>query len=237
MTPILYLIPAPLGEVPVEQVLLPADRELVKSLQFFVVEELRTGRRYLSKLGLIVPDLQLGTLNEHTSPESLEALIQPMVEGHAMGLISEAGLPAVADPGADLVALAHKKGFCVHPMVGPSSLMLALMASGLNGQHFAFNGYLPVKPEERKARIKELERRSRGESQTQLFIETPYRNQAIFQSLLETCAPSTRITVAANLTMPHAFICTRTIEAWKMHIPDFEGALHKVPCVFLLLAN
>lgn len=235
-TPVLYLIPSPLGDTPPSGVL-PSDHiEMVRTLQYFVVEELRTARRYLSALGLDVRLLEFGVLNEHTSPGELNGLLEPLRKGHSMGMLSEAGLPAVADPGADLVALAHRGGFPVVPLAGPSSLMLALMASGLNGQKFAFQGYLPVKPELRDKRIRVLEKQSALEQQTQIFIETPYRNESLFLALLTCCSASSRLTVAINLTMPDAFICTRTIGEWKGMEPDFSTVYKKKPCVFLLLA-
>lgn len=236
MKPVLYLIPSPLSDMPVTGVL-PSDcLDRVRNLTYFVVEELRTARRYLSRAGLSVATLHFSELNEHTRDEELYPLLEPLRKGYSMGLISEAGLPAVADPGAGLVALAHKEGFPVEPMPGPSSLMMALMASGLNGQQFAFNGYLPVKPEARRRRIKELEKRSGAEGQTQLFIETPYRNGALMNDLLDTCMGSTRLTLAIDLTSSESFICTLTVEEWKKNKPDFEVKWHKKPCVFILQA-
>ncbi len=234
--PALYLVPAPLGDTTPSGVL-PADHvEMVRKLDCFIVEEPRTARRYLSALGLDVRSLELEVLNEHTSPAELNGLLEPLRKGRSVGLLSEAGLPAVADPGAELVALAHRGGFQVIPLVGPSSLMLALMASGLNGQKFAFQGYLPVKSGLRDKRIRALERQSAQENQTQIFIETPYRNESLFRALLDCCAPGTRLAVAFNLTLPDAFICTRTVGEWKGKEPDFSAAYRKKPCVFLLQA-
>ena len=230
---ILYLIPAPLAEGPLINTLPEATLALILRLRCFVVEELRTGRRYLSSAGLKgqLDDLLFFVLNEHTDPAALDSMLQPLLEGRDVGLLSEAGLPAVADPGAALVALAHQKGIKVVPLVGPSSLMLALMASGLNGQSFAFAGYLPVQPLERKATIRQLEKRSMQENQTQIFIETPYRNMALFEAILEVCAPQTRLCIAANLTAADAFIATRTIGQWRCTaVPP----VHKVPAVFVL---
>jgi 16S rRNA (cytidine1402-2'-O)-methyltransferase len=160
-------------------------------------------------------------------------MLQPLLEGRDMGLLSEAGLPAVADPGSGIVALAHQKGIQVVPLTGPSSLMLALMASGLNGQSFAFAGYLPVKSQERKAAIKQLEKRAAQENQTQLFIETPYRNMALLGAILETCAPQTMLCVAANLTTSDAFVATKTVAQWRSVSPP---PIHKIPTVFALQA-
>jgi 16S rRNA (cytidine1402-2'-O)-methyltransferase len=204
-------------------------------LRYFVVEETRTARRYLSKAKVATPidTLTFFTLNEHTAQETVAPFLQPALDGHDIGLLSEAGVPAVADPGAALVRLAHTKCIEVVPLVGPSSLLLALMASGLNGQSFAFAGYLPVKPHERQQRIKQLERLSASGKQTQLFIETPYRNQSLFNDILKIAAPATRVCVAANLTQPDAFVRTASVAEWKaVAAPD----IHKKPCVFLLLA-
>ncbi|HHV02947.1 MAG: SAM-dependent methyltransferase [Bacteroidales bacterium] len=234
--PVLYLIPSPLGNTPPSLVLPAGHIETIRTIQCFAVEELRTARRFLSALGLHVESLELELLNEHTSPEEMESLLAPLREGRSMGMISEAGLPAVADPGAELIALAHRNGFNVAPLVGPSSLMLALMASGLNGQKFAFQGYLPVKSALRDKKIRELEKLSGREHQTQIFIETPYRNESLYRALLSCCAPGTRLTIAINLTMPDAFISTRTIGEWKQFRPGSDGLFRKKPCVFLILA-
>lgn len=229
----LYLIPSPLGENDLAEVLPDAVLERARSIGTFVVEEVRTARRYLSKAGLRghIDELRFFTLNEHTPPEEVEELLGLFDEGD-VGLISEAGLPAVADPGAQLVALCHSRGIRVVPLVGPSSLMLALMASGLNGQSFAFCGYLPAKPEERRKAIRAAEKRSAELSQTQIFIETPYRNDAFMKDLAEFCHPSTKITMAADITLPSETIATKTAAQWRKALPS----IGKRPCVFLLLA-
>ena len=233
----LFLIPAPLGDsAPVDTVIPVGTLEVLRSIRYFVVEELRTARRYLSKASIGVPidSLHFFELNEHTPPEQdISSYLQAALEGHNIALLSEAGVPAVADPGARLVRLAHQKSIPVVPLTGPSSLLLALMASGLNGQNFAFAGYLPVKPPERQQRLRLLEKRSAAEQQTQLFIETPYRNEALLADILSVCRPGTLLCVAANLTEPDAFIKTQTIAGWKTTHVD----LHKKPCVFLLLAE
>ncbi|MCL2319576.1 MAG: SAM-dependent methyltransferase, partial [Treponema sp.] len=187
----LFLIPAPIGDVDLGTVLPQGTIDVLRGLHFFAAEELRTARRYLKKAGIKTPIEQLVffELNEHTPGKDIPALLQPALEGNDMGLLSEAGVPAVADPGADLVALAHRRHIEVIPLVGPSSLLLALMASGLNGQSFAFAGYLPVKPRERQNRLRQLEKRSITERQTQLFIETPSRNNVVLNDLLTVCAP------------------------------------------------
>ncbi len=197
------------------------------------MEELRTARRVLSRYGLRghIDELEFHVLNEHTSPQEVEAMLS-LFDGQDVGLLSEAGLPAVADPGAALVALCHRHGIRVVPLVGPSSLMLALMASGLNGQSFAFRGYIPAKTEERRSAIKGLEKQSRSLSQSQILIETPYRNDALLADLLRELAPETRLCVAADLTLPTQYIRTDTVAGWRK-TPVTVG---KRPCVFILLA-
>lgn len=231
---VLYLIPSPLGDGPVEAVLPAGVLEVLPGLQCFVVEEVRTARRFLSAAGLKghIQDLEFHTLNEHTTPQEVEALASLFDDGRDVGLISEAGLPAVADPGAALVALCHRHGIKVVPLTGPSSLMMALMASGLNGQSFAFVGYIPAKSEERKGAIRRLEKRSLAENQTQILIETPYRNDSLMADLVATLDPRTRLCVAVNITCPDEFIQTRTVAQWKKQLPE----LGKRPCVFLILA-
>ena len=229
----LYLIPSPLGENEPGEVLPEAVIERARSLRTFVVEEVRTVRRYLSKAGLKghIDELQFFTLNEHTTPKEVEELLGLFDTGD-VGLISEAGLPAVADPGAQLVALCHSHGIRVVPLVGPSSLMLALMASGLNGQSFAFAGYLPAKPDERRKAIRAAEKRSAELHQTQIFIETPYRNDAFLRDLSEVCRPTTKICIAADITLPTETILTRSAGEWKKSLLS----IGKRPCVFLILA-
>ena len=208
--------------------------EKLQHINHYVVEEFRTVRRYLSRAGLKgqIDQLQMYELNEHTPAAQIEGYIKILQEGNDVGLISEAGLPAVADPGAQLVALAHNYGIEVVPFVGPSSLMLALMGSGLNGQCFAFTGYLPVKPDERKAKIKLIEKVSAQLNQSQIIIETPYRNGQLFADLLAVCSPKTRICVAADITLPTQTIITRSVAAWKKSPIE----IGKRPCVFVLLA-
>ena len=230
----LYLIPSPLGENEPSEVIPMPVLESLKNFTTFVVEEVRTARRYLSKAGLKghIGELQFFELNEHTEPEVIEGYLRLFEGGNDVALISEAGLPAVADPGAQLVALAHRHGIEVIPAVGPSSLMLALMASGLNGQSFAFCGYIPAKTDERRSKLKTLEKVSAQLKQTQILIETPYRNDSLFADILQVCCPSTRVCIAANITMPDAYIMTRKVSEWKK-----EGlVIGKRPCVFLILA-
>lgn len=229
----LLLIPSPLGDNDPMEVIPGPVLDALQSISTFVVEEVRTARRYLSKAGLKgkIGDLEFHQLNEHTTPTEVESYLSLFDDGRDVGLITEAGLPAVADPGAQLVALCHRHGIEVIPFVGPSSLMLALMASGLNGQSFAFLGYLPAKTEERRAALRNIEKRSSAANQTQIFIETPYRNDSLFKDILSSCQGRTRITVAANITMPDAYIRTLSVAQWKKE----NLVIGKRPCVFLLL--
>ena len=230
----LYLIPSPLGEYEPAEVIPEGTLRVLKGLQTFVVEETRTARRYLSAAGLKghIAELEFHELNEHTAPAEVEALL-PLFERGDVGLISEAGLPAVADPGAALVALCHRHGISVVPLVGPSSLMLALMASGLDGQSFAFRGYLPAKTDERRAAIRRLEKDSAALHQSQIFIETPYRNDSLLGDLLEQLSPATRLCLAADITLGDAFIHTDSVAGWRKNKP----VIGKRPCVFIILAK
>ena len=208
---------------------------MLPSITTYVVEAVRTARRYLSAAGLKghVQDLEFHELNEHTTPEEVEALMKLFEDGRDVGLITEAGLPAVADPGAQLVRLCHRHGVEVVPMSGPSSLMLALMASGLNGQSFAFLGYLPAKTEERKQALRSIEKHSSTARQTKIFIETPYRNDSLLADILSVCRADTEVCIAANITMPDAVIRTKTAGEWKKSVPT----IGKRPCVFLILGH
>ena len=230
----LYLIPSPLGENDPSEVIPAPVLESLKGFRTFVVEEIRTARRYLSRAGLkgSIGELEFFELNEHTDQATIEGYIRLFDNGNNVALISEAGLPAVADPGAQLVALAHRNGIAVVPAVGPSSLMMALMSSGLNGQSFAFCGYIPANTEERRSRLRTLEKISGQFRQTQIIIETPYRNDSLFADILAVCGASTKVCVAANITMPDAYIMTKKVSEWKK-----EGlVIGKRPCVFLILA-
>lgn len=233
---ILYLIPASLGEAPWAATH-PADvRTLACQLDYFVVENSRTARAELKRLEHPRPlrELDIRELPEKPTSIDLDELLAPVLAGGNAGLMSEAGCPAVADPGALLVRRAHEKGLRVVPLVGPSSLLLSLMASGLNGQSFAFHGYLPVEEPARTKRIRELEAESRQYNRSQLFIETPYRNEKLFAALLTTCTPSTRLCVARALTTPEEWVASRSIAQWKKAAPP---ELAKRPTVFLLLAE
>lgn len=230
----LYLIPSPLGDNDLSEVIPSFVLGIIREIDLYVVEEVRTARRYLSRAGLKgqIDGVEFVTLNEHTSPEEVEEMASLFDGGRDVGLISEAGLPAVADPGATLVALCHRTGVEVVPLTGPSSLMMALMGSGLNGQSFAFCGYLPAKPDARRATIRSIEKTSAAKRQTQIFIETPYRNDAMFSDLLRNCSPDTEICVAADITMPDQFIRTMTVSGWRKE----NLTIGKRPCVFLMLA-
>lgn len=232
MIPALYLIPNLLGDTPVEQVLPPYNHEIIMGIRHFIVEDVRTARRFLKLVdrSIDIDQLTFYTLNKHTNPEEVASMLRPLEEGSPMGVISEAGCPAVADPGADVVAIAQRKGLQVIPLVGPSSIILAVMGSGFNGQSFAFNGYLPIEPDERIKTIKKLEQRAYTENQTQLFIETPYRNAKMMADILKACRPQTHLCIAAGLTTKDEYIKTRTVKEWTGKLP----ALEKIPCIFLI---
>lgn len=231
----LYLIPCPIDpDGGVDAVLPVRNRDVIASLDYFIVENVRSARRFLSKCGLTerIDASEFRELNEHTvAAADIEALVKPVAEGRSAGVISEAGVPAVADPGAAVVALCHKKGIRVVPLTGPSSIIMAVMASGLNGQSFAFNGYLPVKTPERIKAIRFFERRAVAEHQTQVFIETPYRNLTLWEQLMQTCAPSTMLTVAADITAEGEYIVTRTVGEWRQcGVPD----IGRRPAIFAI---
>lgn len=231
----IYMIPCPISdERDVWDVLPKHNLEVMNSLDYFIVENVRSARRFLSRAGIErkIDELEFVELNEHTtSAEEVERMLRPVLEGRSAGVISEAGVPGVADPGADIVALAHRNGVRVVPLVGPSSILMSVMASGLNGQSFAFVGYLPIKDGERSKRLRELERRVRDERQSQLFIEAPYRNVKLFDTLVRSVAPTLRLTVATDITAPEEYIATLTIAEWrKRGVPDIA----KRPTIFLL---
>ena len=247
---ILYLIPNTLGTMaddtmdPLRHIIPAQVQAITAGLDYFVAENAKTTRGFLklvaANITLIKPlqEIEIAELNVNTDAARLPLLLAPLLAGRDAGLISEAGVPAVADPGANLVRLAHAKGITVRPLVGPSSLLLSVMASGLNGQSFAFNGYLPTDAAQRVKRIRELEQRSRTEKQTQLFIETPYRNGAMLEALTANCQANTLICVATDLTLASESVRTQTATQWKSQLaagktPDF----HKKPTVFLLLAE
>ena len=231
----LFLIPVTLGKSTNSSVLPDGVMECARLLTHFIAENAKSARAFLKSLPSSIPlqQLHICELNEHTGTEELSGSLTPLLSGTDVGLISEAGCPAVADPGANLVALAHELGITVVPLVGPSSILLALMASGLSGQNFAFHGYLPAKEDQRRKRILELERDSRKERRTQLFIETPYRNRQMMQTLVDTCAAQTRIGIATDLTLDSEQIMTLPSGDWKRcGLPDID----RRPTVFLLQA-
>ena len=211
----LYLIPVLLGDTTVERVLPSYNKEVILGIRHFIVEDVRSARRFLKKVDkdINIDELQFYPLNKHTSPQDISGYLKPLEEGNPMGVISEAGCPAVADP-----------------LIGPSSIILSVMGSGFNGQSFAFNGYLPIEPTERGKKLKALEQRAAIEHQTQLFIETPYRNNKMVEDILKNCRPQTRLCIAANITCEDEYIKTKTLKEWKGHVPD----LSKIPCIFLL---
>jgi 16S rRNA (cytidine1402-2'-O)-methyltransferase len=245
----LYLIPNTLGPTDaaphaLSHILPEQVQDIASKLDYFVAENAKTARAFLKLVAIDHPlarplqDIQIAELNVNTPPQALAALLAPLLDGRDAGLVSEAGVPAVADPGADLVRLAHQHGVNVRPLVGPSSLLLAVMASGLNGQSFAFNGYLPTDAAQRTKRIQQLEQRSRSEKQTQLLIETPYRNGAMLEALVAGCQPGTLVCVATDLSLTTETVRTQTAAKWKTQLaagkaPDF----HKKPTVFLFLAQ
>lgn len=229
----LFLIPVTLGETPVSKVLPAYNREIIVSLRYFIVENVRTARRFLKQTEpeINIDELTFFTLNKHTSRKDLSGFLQPVKDGFPVGVLSEAGCPAIADPGADVVALAQQKQIPVVPLVGPSSILLSLMASGFNGQNFAFSGYLPIDTEQRVKTLKTLEQRMISENQTQIFIETPYRNNAMAETILKTLKPSTRFCIAADITLETEWIKTQSIADWKKQkLPD----LSKRPSIFLV---
>lgn len=246
----LFLVPNTLGPAAAGSTdplaaLIPTQVQAVTArLEYFIAENAKTARAFLKLVALQHPlanplqEIRIAELNVNTAENALPGLLQPLLEGQDAGLISEAGVPAVADPGANLVRLAHARGICVRPLVGPSSLLLAVMASGLNGQSFAFNGYLPVDAGQRARQLRMLEERSRKERQTQLFIETPYRNAALLATLADTCQPGTLLCVATDLSLATESVVTQTAGAWKKQLAAGKAPdLHKRPTVFLLLGQ
>lgn len=231
----LYLIPTPLADDVKRQVLSPEIADVIAQTTYFLVENVRTARRFISglKLGIDIQSLQFEILDKDTDLASIRTFLQPALVGKDLGVLSEAGCPAVADPGARAVAEAHKLGIVIVPLVGPSSILLALMGSGFSGQCFAFQGYLPIQEKDRELAIKEAEKLSAKKLQTQIWIETPYRNMALFDAFLKTCLPNSYLCVASQLTAPDEWICTKSIRDWRRAIlPD----LHKKPTIFLLQA-
>ncbi len=231
----LLMVPVTLGDDNLSYVIPNDVLKLVQNLEYFVVENEKSARRFLGsvKTNKPVRELNFQLLNEHSAEKDLPALIAPLIAGHDVGMLSEAGCPGIADPGAILAALAHRKGIKVSPLVGPSSILLSLMASGFNGQQFAFLGYLPSDKVARVNKLKEIEKHSQRLTETQIFIETPYRNQHMLEDILASCSANTRLCIARNVSLEGEFVVSKTIAEWKKHeLPE----LHKQPTVFLLLA-
>ncbi|MDH8701878.1 16S rRNA (cytidine1402-2'-O)-methyltransferase [Dysgonomonadaceae bacterium PH5-43] len=228
----LFLIPVTLGDTEISRVLPEYNKEVILSLKYFIVENIRSARRFLKQTdsSINIDELTFFTLNKHTTQEELSGYLDPIKENNSIGIISEAGCPAIADPGADVVAIAQQKNIKVVPLIGPSSILLALMASGFNGQSFAFNGYLPIEVNQRIKTLKELETLIYSKSQTQLFIETPYRNNKMLEEIVKTCRPTTKLCIAADITLSNEYIKTKTIADWKKALPD----LGKRQCIFSL---
>ena len=230
----LYLIPTTLGDNEPLEVLPISIKRAVENINYFIVENEKSARRFIKKINprKSQPGLHIELLNKYTEASSITTFLDPCEQGEDVGILSEAGCPGVADPGADVVAIAHERGIRVVPLVGPSSILLALMASGLNGQNFAFNGYLPIDNHERKLELKALEKLSREKGQTQIFIETPYRNDKLFGELLKVLSNKTQLCVATDITLATEQITTTTVEEWK----DIVIELHKRPTIFLIQA-
>lgn len=234
---IIYLMPTPISEDDdtIVKSLPQYNLDILKEIRYFVVENTRTARRFISKckLGITIDSLHFVELNEHTPDNEVEELLRPILEGENCAIMSEAGVPAIADPGANLVAAAHRQGVRVIPLVGPSSIIMSLMASGMNGQSFAFNGYLPIKSDARAKRIKELARRAATEGQSQIFIEAPYRNEALVEALLTNLPPTLRLTLAINISAASEQIKTLTVNEWrKTDLSLFE--LKKNNAIFVI---
>jgi 16S rRNA (cytidine1402-2'-O)-methyltransferase len=228
----LYMIPTTLGDTTLERVLPPDLTSIISSIPVFIVENIRTARRFLKKVNpaIVIDQLTFFELNQHTDKNDISRYLEPLQQGNDIGIISEAGCPGIADPGAEVVRIAHTKDIQVVPLVGPSSILLALMASGMSGQNFAFNGYLPIKNPEKSQQIKFLERRMQTEGQTQVFIEAPYRNLQLLDELLKNCEPRTLLCIAADITLDTEFIKTKPVAYWKTHIPDIQ----KKPAIFMI---
>ncbi|MEN8815367.1 MAG: SAM-dependent methyltransferase [Nonlabens sp.] len=228
----LFLIPVTLGDISPLEVLPLSVKKVVEMVDHYIVENEKTARRFIKSVypSKSQPSLEFSTINKFTEQSELPAFLQPCLEGKNMGLMSEAGVPGIADPGADVIAIAHEKGIRVQPLVGPSSILMAMMSSGLNGQNFAFNGYLPIDKQERRKKIKDLESISTKYQQSQSFIETPYRNNKMLEELLLSLSGKTKLCVACDISLPTEFIKTLPIDLWKKQIPD----LHKRPAIFII---
>lgn len=230
----LYLIPSPMGESDTKQVFPDYNWKVILSLKYFLVENIRTARRFLKLMdkSIVIDDLHFEVLDKHTAYEDYSQFLEPIKQGESIGVISEAGCPGIADPGAEITLFAHQNSIDVVPLVGPSSILMAQMASGLNGQSFAFNGYIPIKGDKPIKELKRLEQRSRQENQSQSFIEAPYRNMQLLELMLKTLSPNTKLCIAAGLTTEQEYIKTKTVKQWKGKLPQ----IHKIPTIFIFLA-
>jgi 16S rRNA (cytidine1402-2'-O)-methyltransferase len=231
----LYLIPCLLGDASINTSLPSFNKEIVNSIDEYIVEDVRSARRFLIKMGIITPidNLTFHLLNEHTSIEQVGSCIEGLLQGKNVGLLSDAGCPGIADPGAEVIKLAHKHSIKVIPLIGPSSILLALISSGLNGQNFAFHGYLPKQKPERVSKLRQLETESLRENRTQIFIETPYRNDALFEDILSSCKPETLLCIASDITLQTEYIHTKTVKEWQSQKRSFNDH----PAVFLIGCN
>jgi len=230
----IYLIPTTLGDTEINAVIPANVTDIIDNLHYFIVENIRTARRYIRKVSLNknIDEITFFELNKHTDIKDVASYLNPCLSGNSIGVISEAGNPGIADPGANIVKIAHQKKIDVVPLVGPSSILLALISSGMNGQNFAFNGYLPIKDNERIKKIQYLEKKSKSENQSQIFMETPFRNMKMLEAVLQTCRNNTLLCIATDITLQSEFIKTKTIAEWKKQKPQ----LNKRPTVFVLQA-
>lgn len=228
----LYLIPVTLGNTDLEKVLPLQNKEIIQSIKFFIVENIRTARRFLKKTdsNINIDEITFFELNKHTDLNQISTYLEPVLKGENIGLMSEAGCPAIADPGSEIVAIAQEKKIRVVPLVGPSSILLSLMASGFNGQSFTFNGYLPINGNERIKKLKQIEHKIISEDQTQIFIETPYRNHKLVEDIIKSCSSSLKLCIAMNLTCDDEYVQTRKIKEWNKNMPSLD----KKTCIFLI---
>lgn len=228
----LYLIPTTLGETSALEVIPLSVKRVIEQVDYYIVENEKSARRFIKKISpsKSQPKLEITLLNKYTDELELPSYLEPCFEGISIGLLSEAGVPGIADPGADVVKIAHQKNIQVVPLVGPSSILMAMMASGMNGQNFAFNGYLPIEQKQRKQEIKRLEKLSVEIGQTQVFIETPYRNNKMLLDMMNALHPDTRVCIACDITLPTEFVLTRPVSFWKNNLPD----LNKRPAIFII---
>ncbi len=229
----LFLIPITLGDTSLAGTLPDGNSDIIRNTKHFIVENIRTARRFLKKVDkeIDIDTLSFYELNKHTDSKQISGYLQPIAQGYDVGIMSEAGCPGIADPGAEVVRIAHQQSITVVPLVGPSSILLAMMASGMNGQNFSFSGYLAIKKNERQQHIKMIENRMQKENQSQIFIEAPYRNLQLLEDILSVCHPNTRLCIACDITCEDEFISTRTIAEWKKSIPQ---DIQKRPAIFIL---